>query len=376
MKPSQIVYGLYLLLPCACAGVISDTCVAVDILPLITVNKGPGGYENEYVRCYSDLSPGGLTTKIYTITQTCLSINCQPPPLETAPPPGFTHAVIQCDSCNSSHAQIATLTFPSDSMSAYSASGYVVLPALEPPTGGLASATVSPVQGPGGKIGSNGGWRPTDSSDVPIAEDVDTQGGNSVTLEDQDDSNHQEEWHSKVSDETPAQVESPSGEEDSDSKSKGTSAASSEEDEQPDLPAEDAGSDSPGSNTDGQASSSTSLPLEGAAVSGAVSSSDSDDSDYSGEHPVDNTSDSTPGGVSATSNDTFNTPGDGSDASSETNNPQENEDKDIQGGNPEGASGSDAPQEPIMVSNAVLSKTSVFQCVVASVTFMILSTLL
>ncbi|EXA01955.1 hypothetical protein FOWG_01668 [Fusarium oxysporum f. sp. lycopersici MN25] len=114
------------------ARVISDPCATTTTLPVITVTKGPNGYYNQYTRIYQEFYPQGLTTKVYTITQSCSSVNCQPLPIETAPPPGFTSAVVKCDKCGDSGTKVATLTFPTESVGAYSSSGYVVVPLAQP----------------------------------------------------------------------------------------------------------------------------------------------------------------------------------------------------------------------------------------------------
>ncbi|KAK2675317.1 hypothetical protein RAB80_007502 [Fusarium oxysporum f. sp. vasinfectum] len=118
---TTISCGLSFLLP-VYARVISDPCATTTTLPVITVTKGPNGYYNQYTRIYQEFYPQGLTTKVYTITQSCSSVNCQPLPIETAPPPGFTSAVVK----------FATLTFPTESVEAYSSSGYVVVPLAQP----------------------------------------------------------------------------------------------------------------------------------------------------------------------------------------------------------------------------------------------------
>ncbi|KAF4439540.1 hypothetical protein FACUT_4096 [Fusarium acutatum] len=131
MRLTTISCGLSFLLP-AYARVISDPCATTTTLPVITVTKGPNGYYNQYTRTYQEFYPQGLTTKVYTITQSCSGVNCQPLPIETAPPPGFTSAVVKCDKCGGSGTKVATLTFPSESVQAYSSSGYVVVPIAQP----------------------------------------------------------------------------------------------------------------------------------------------------------------------------------------------------------------------------------------------------
>lgn len=55
-------------------------------------------------------------------------MNCAPPPIQTAPPRGFTCAVVKCDKCGGQGTQTATLTFPTDSIPAYTSAGYVIAP--------------------------------------------------------------------------------------------------------------------------------------------------------------------------------------------------------------------------------------------------------
>lgn len=127
MRLLSIANGLSMALPIY-AQTPSQPCTTGITLPTITVRPAPGGYENTYTRCYKEFFSQGLRTRTYTLTQTCSSIDCQPPPIETAPPPGFTQAVVKCNNCGSPDTQVATLTFPSESLSAYSSSGYVVVP--------------------------------------------------------------------------------------------------------------------------------------------------------------------------------------------------------------------------------------------------------
>ncbi|WZH44208.1 uncharacterized protein QYS62_005226 [Fusarium acuminatum] len=127
MRLLFIASGLSMALPIY-AQTPSQPCTTGITLPTITVRPCPGGYENTYTRCYKEFFSQGLRIRTYTLTQTCLSIDCQPPPIETAPPPGFTEAVVKCNNCGSPDTQVATLTFPTESLSAYSSSGYVVVP--------------------------------------------------------------------------------------------------------------------------------------------------------------------------------------------------------------------------------------------------------
>ena len=103
-------------------------CLTTTALPLITVVGGPDGYHSEYTRTYQEFCPSGLTKKTYTITETCSSIDCHAAPIETVPPPGFTHAVVKCSACGGQGTQVATLTFPTESVEAYSSSGYIIEP--------------------------------------------------------------------------------------------------------------------------------------------------------------------------------------------------------------------------------------------------------
>ncbi|CZR37527.1 uncharacterized protein FPRO_02212 [Fusarium proliferatum ET1] len=131
MRLTTISCSLSFLLP-VYARVISDPCATTTTLPVITVTKGPNGYYNQYIRTYQEFYLQGLTTKVYTITQSCSGVNCQPLPIETAPPPGFTSALVKCDKCGGSGTKVATLTFPTESVQAYSSSGYVVVPIAQP----------------------------------------------------------------------------------------------------------------------------------------------------------------------------------------------------------------------------------------------------
>ncbi|KAF4501106.1 hypothetical protein FAGAP_2691 [Fusarium agapanthi] len=131
VRLTTISCGLSFLLP-VYARVISDPCATTTTLPVVTVTKGPNGYYNQYTRTYQEFYPQGLTTKVYTITQSCSGVNCQPLPIETAPPPGFTSAVVKCDKCGSLGTKVATLTFPTESVEAYSSSGYVIVPIVQP----------------------------------------------------------------------------------------------------------------------------------------------------------------------------------------------------------------------------------------------------
>ncbi|KAJ4246281.1 hypothetical protein NW762_013632 [Fusarium torreyae] len=127
MIPRSIACGFGLVLP-AYAQFTIKPCLTTVTLPFITVSDTHDGFENTYTRTYKEFYSQGLREKTYTITQTCSDIDCQPPPIETAPPPGFTQAVVECSSCGGTGLQAATLTFPTESIQAYSSSGYVVVP--------------------------------------------------------------------------------------------------------------------------------------------------------------------------------------------------------------------------------------------------------
>ncbi|KAG5805387.1 hypothetical protein H9Q74_010984 [Fusarium xylarioides] len=117
-----------------------SSCISEISLPTITLRPSKGIYENVYTRHYQELASQGLTVATYTFTQTCSTINC-PIPLETAPPTGFTQAVVADRSLT------AVLTFPTESLAAYSAAGYNVKPlvtvAPSQPDSGIGSTPTS-----------------------------------------------------------------------------------------------------------------------------------------------------------------------------------------------------------------------------------------
>ncbi|KAF5562149.1 hypothetical protein FNAPI_3319, partial [Fusarium napiforme] len=98
-----------------------SSCICEISLPTITLRPINGIYENIYTRKYQELAAQGLTVATYTFTQTCSTINC-PIPLATAPPTGFTQAIVADGSLT------ATLTFPTESLAAYTAAGYIIKP--------------------------------------------------------------------------------------------------------------------------------------------------------------------------------------------------------------------------------------------------------
>ncbi|KAF5689072.1 hypothetical protein FDENT_4575 [Fusarium denticulatum] len=197
MRLTTISCGLSFLFP-VYARVISDPCATTTTLPVITVTKGPNGYYNQYTRTYQEFYPQGLTTKVYTITQSCSGVNCQPLPIETAPPPGFTSAVVKCDKCGGSGTKVATLTFPFESAQAYSSSGYVVVPISQPtqiPLGHSEQSHSSSVY-ENGSFGSDAGHTLNNhgaslsTNTTPDSVDSTTQDSGSGSQESQDESNY------------------------------------------------------------------------------------------------------------------------------------------------------------------------------------------
>ncbi|KAF5565628.1 hypothetical protein FNAPI_1556 [Fusarium napiforme] len=197
VRLTTISCGLSFLLP-VYARVISDPCAATTTLPVITVTKGLNGYYNQYTRTYQEFYPQGLTTKVYTITQSCSGVNCQPLPIETAPPPGFTSAVVKCDKCGGSGTKVATLTFPTESVQAYSSSGYVVVPIAQPtqiPLGNSEQSHSSSVY-ENGSSGSDAGHALNNhgaslsTNTTPYTGDSTAQDSGSGSQESQDESNN------------------------------------------------------------------------------------------------------------------------------------------------------------------------------------------
>ncbi|KAF5588519.1 hypothetical protein FPANT_6594 [Fusarium pseudoanthophilum] len=196
MRLTTISCGLSFLLP-VYARVISDPCATTTTLPAITVTKGPNGYYNQYTRTYQEFYPQGLTTKVYTITQSCSGVNCQPLPIETAPPPGFTSAVVKCDKCGGSGTKIATLTFPTESVQAYSSFGYVVVPiaqATQIPLGNSEQSHSSSVYENGSSdaghaLNNHGASLSTNT--IPGTGDSTAQDSGSGSQENQDKSNNE-----------------------------------------------------------------------------------------------------------------------------------------------------------------------------------------
>ncbi|KAL4725754.1 hypothetical protein ACLX1H_007907 [Fusarium chlamydosporum] len=125
MMPYTLIGSLSIVLPIY-ALVAYQPCLTTTALPPITVIGGPDGYYSEYTRTYQEFCSEGFTKKTYTITQTCSNIDCKAPALETAPPPGFTKAIVRCSGCGGEGTQVAILTFPSQSIQAYSSHGFIV----------------------------------------------------------------------------------------------------------------------------------------------------------------------------------------------------------------------------------------------------------
>lgn len=134
MRATQVSIASLLILPTLAQVTTSDPCTTTTSLPTITISRrGPEDFINVYTRVYDELCPEGLRPKTYAVTLACATAACQPPPIETAPPPGFTCAVVQCAKCGPGGGpQSATLTFPKDSVAAYTSSGYQVHPTGPP----------------------------------------------------------------------------------------------------------------------------------------------------------------------------------------------------------------------------------------------------
>lgn len=126
MRSNFLYSGLGFIMPVAALGISSDPCITTSVSPTITVSRDQGFYINVYNRAYDEFCSDGLVAKMYQITQRCSSINCAPPQLETAPPRGFTCAVVECTRCGSPGTRTATLTFPTESIGAYESAGYIL----------------------------------------------------------------------------------------------------------------------------------------------------------------------------------------------------------------------------------------------------------
>ncbi|KAF5706112.1 hypothetical protein FMUND_11773 [Fusarium mundagurra] len=135
-----------------------SSCISEISLPTITLRPSKGIYENVYTRQYQDLSSQSLTIVAYTFTQTCSTINC-PIPLETAPPSGFTQAVVADGSLT------ATLIFPTESLAAYSVAGYTVKPVhTAAPTQSNSPIGATPASSPS----RNSGTSSNNGNKIPI----------------------------------------------------------------------------------------------------------------------------------------------------------------------------------------------------------------
>ncbi|KAG5796330.1 hypothetical protein H9Q69_004648 [Fusarium xylarioides] len=348
MRLTTISCGLSFLLP-VYARVISDPCATTTALPVITVTKGPNGYYNQYTRTYQEFYPQGLTTKVYTITQSCSSVNCQPLPIETAPPPGFTSAVVKCDKCGGSGTKVATLTFPTESVQAYSSSGYVVVPIAQPtqiPLGQSEQFQSSSVSdnGSGSDAGhalnNHGASLSTNTS--PDSGDSTAQDSGSGSQESQDESNNGGSAH--------------------DGESSGTGAPGSRPlSETPTAGYHFAPSNSSPAGSDGQSSSSSDTGSSDTVIAG-------DDTSY----PIPNQKTGNP-----YAGDTSGASSNGS-GSSGNNSPSSQNDTPSTGKPATKDSGDDSwsPDSPITVNSAGHIKTDVFTCVLANIAGMFVLRLL
>ncbi|KAF5569178.1 hypothetical protein FPHYL_2306 [Fusarium phyllophilum] len=348
MRLTTISCGLSFLLP-VYARVISDPCATTTTLPVITVTKGPSGYYNQYTRTYQEFYPQGLTTKVYTITQSCASVNCQPLPIETAPPPGFTSAVVKCDKCGGSGTKVATLTFPTESVQAYSSSGYVVVPIAQPtqiPLGQSEQSQSSSVSdnGSGSDAGhalnNHGASLSTNTS--PDSGDSTAQDSGSGSQESQDESNNGGSAHDGES----SGAGSPGSRPLSETSTAGYHFAPS---------------NSSPAGSDGQSSSSSDTGSSDTVIAG-------DDTSY----PIPNQKTGNPD-----AGDTSGASSNGS-GSSGNNSPSSPNDTPSTGNPTTKDSGDDSwnPESPITVNSAGHIKTNVLTCVLANIAGMFVLRLL
>ncbi|KAF5973034.1 hypothetical protein FCOIX_8985 [Fusarium coicis] len=349
MKLITISCGLGFLLP-VYARVISDPCATTTNLPIITVTKGPNGYYNQYTRTYQEFYPQGLTTKVYTITQSCSGVNCQPLPIETAPPPGFTSAVVKCDKCGGSGTKVATLTFPTESVQAYSSSGYFVVPIAQPtqiPLGNSEQSHSSSVY-ENGSSGSddahalNNHGASLSTNTTPDSGDSTAQDSGSGSQESQDESNHRGSVN--------------------EGESSGTGAPGSQPlSETPTAGHHFAPSNSSPASSDGQSSSSADTGSSDTAAAG-------DDTSY----PIPNQKSGNP-----YAGDTSGASSNGS-CSSGNNSPSSQNNIPSTGRPVTKDSGDDSwsPESPITVSSAGHIKTNVLTCVLANIAGMFVLRLL
>lgn len=110
------------------AGLAGSNCTSTSTLPPITISTPPGGNEppiQVYTVTYSEFCSTGLTPKVYTITESCQQTQCQPHAGNT-PPSDFTSAEVVCQTCNSGEPLTETLTYPVNSATALSQSGYII----------------------------------------------------------------------------------------------------------------------------------------------------------------------------------------------------------------------------------------------------------
>ncbi|TPX06866.1 uncharacterized protein E0L32_002362 [Thyridium curvatum] len=151
----------------------SASCDATTTLEPLTVTGDAGG-GNTYIQCYTltypGLGPSGVVTPIvYTITETCNKPICRQP-AETAPPPSFTCAVVNCETCAAGGGPVrVTVTVPTTVVQEYVSSGYTVqtvtiqdpghpaAPGGSIPTAGGVETGVSSGPTPGAGGGASGG---------------------------------------------------------------------------------------------------------------------------------------------------------------------------------------------------------------------------
>ncbi|KAG5819110.1 hypothetical protein H9Q74_001211 [Fusarium xylarioides] len=300
------------------------------------------------------LSPITLlsSTLIYTNTllPPCSGVNCQPLPIETAPPPGFTSAVVKCDKCGGSGTKVATLTFPTESVQAYSSSGHVVVPIAQPtqiPLG-QSEQSHSNSDSENGSSGSDAGHALNNhgaslsTNTSPASGDSTAQDSGSGSQESQDKSN--------------------SGGSANDGESSRTGAPGSRPlSETPTAGYHFAPSNSSPAGSDDQSSSSADTGSSDTAAGG-------DDASY----PIPNQKTSSPyaGDTSGASSNGSGSPG--------NNSPSSQNDTPSTGKPATKDSGDDSwnPDSPITVNSAGHIKTNVLTCVLASIAGMFVLKLL
>ncbi|KAG9504931.1 hypothetical protein J7337_004912 [Fusarium musae] len=319
MRLTTLSCGLSFLLP-VYARVISDPCATTTTLPVITVTKGPNG------------------------------VNCQPLPIETAPPPGFTSAVVKCDKCGGSGTKVATLTFPTESVQPYSSSGYVIVPIAQPTQIPLGNSE----QSHGSSVYENG------SSGLDAGHALNNHGASlsTNTAPDSEDSTAQDSGSgSQESQSIPN-----NGGSANEGESSGTGAPGSRPlSETPTAGYHFAPSNSFPAGSDGQSSSSAD-----------TSSSDTAAAGNDASYPIPNQKSSNPyvGDTSGASSNGSGSPG--------SNSPSSQNDTPSTGKPATKDSGDDSlsPDSPITVSSAGHIKTNVVTCVLANIAGMFVLRLL